>query len=457
MSDRPSYGTHARGLLVLALPIIGGHLANMLLHVTDTVMLGWYGVEPLAAVVLATSYFFFIFILGSGFGIGLMGVISASLGRGDETQVRRETRMGLWLSMLYGLIAMPLLWFSGPVLMSLGQKPVLTDLAQGYLRIAMLGLIPALLSMVFRSYFAAQEKASVILWVTLSSVVLNAVLNWMLIFGHWGAPELGLKGSAIATTSVQVLQAVLLASYAAWLPSARRFRLFQRFWRPDWHAFMEVLRLGLPAGLTLLAESGLFIAAALMMGWVGTLELAAHGIALQLCSLAFMVYLGLSNAATVKVGRAHGEGDMQGMRDVAIVCVGMTFVICGAIALVFFAVPRPLVGVFVDEGKADVGSILTLGAGFLAFGALFQLFDAMQVIALGFLRGVQDARAPMLIAVVSYWGIGAPASYTLGFPMRMGGAGIWIGLVLGLAAAAGALMVRFWRGTAVRPAYVPSP
>ena len=452
------YATHARGLLLLGLPIIGGHLAHMLLHVTDTVMLGWYGVEALAAGVLGASSFFFVFILGSGIGTGLMGMISASIGRGDDVQVRRETRMGLWLSALYGLMAIPLLVWSGPVLLALGQKPELAAMAQSFLRIAAIGMIPALLTIVLRSYFAALEKAAIVLWVTLAGVALNAALNWALIFGNWGAPELGVRGSAIATASTQVMQVVLLASYAAWLPLARRFRLFHRLWRPDWSAFRQVLRLGLPAGLTLLAESGLFIAAALMMGWVGTVELAAHGIALQLASLAFMIYLGLSNAATVKVGRAHGERDETGMRAVAITTIALTGLICAVVATGFFVAPRALISVFLDEGQDNVAAILTFGSTLLAVAALFQLFDAMQVIALGFLRGVQDARVPMWLAAISYWLIGIPISYVLGFPMKMGGIGIWTGLVIGLAFASALLMARFWRRRWVRgsPAYSAS-
>ncbi len=374
-----------------------------------------------------------------------MGMISAALGQGDDTGVRRQTRMGLWLSVLYGLAVMPVFIWSGPILIALGQKPVLAEMAQDYLRIAAAGMIPALVIMVFRSYFAALEKAAVLLWVTLASVLLNAVLNWMLIFGNWGAPELGLRGSAIATASVQCLQMLMLAGYAAWLPSARHFRLFQRIWRPDWHAFGQVFRMGLPAGVTLLAESGLFIAAALMMGWVGTVELAAHGIALQCASLAFMVYLGLSNATTVKVGRAQGEGDPAGMRAVGIAAIALTCVICAIVATAFLSMPHVLIGVFVDRASPDRAAILGFGGTLLAMAALFQLFDAMQVIALGLLRGVQDARMPMILAGVSYWVIGVPVSYALGFPLGFGALGIWAGLVIGLAAASGLLMARFWR------------
>jgi MATE family multidrug resistance protein len=444
--------------MALAVPIIGSNLALMLLHVTDTLVLGRYGTDELAAGVLAMAFFFFLFILGSGIGIALMGMIAASLGRGDETQVRRETRMGLWLTTLYGLLAAPVLVFSAPLLVALGQEPDLSAMAQDYLRIAAFGLAPSLLVVVLRSFFSAIERAGVVLWVTLAGLVVNAVLNWMFVFGNLGAPEMGLRGSAVATTATQIMQVLLLAAFAAWMPPARRFRLFQRLWRPDWSAFRQVMRLGAPAGLTLLAESGLFSAAALMMGWVGRIELAAHGIALQVSSVAFMAYLGLSNAATVRVGRAHGEENRAQLREVALVAVALTSAFVVINATLFLTAARPILRLFLNTSDAEAAAILDFGVALMAVGAAFQLFDAMQVAALGLLRGVQDARVPMWLAVPSYWLIGIPASYALAFGLGMGGIGVWWGMVIGLAAASGLLMLRFWRGAwvASAPTYASS-
>ncbi len=446
MTERPTYGAHARGLLALGLPLIGSHLAQMALHVTDTVLLGWYGVQELAAVVLGTSFFFVLFILGSGFGIGVMGMVASALGRGDEVQVRRETRMGLWLSILYSLLVLPVTLWAGPILRFLGQAPEVAQLAQDFLRIAGFGMMPALLVMVLKSYLAAQAKTQVVLWVTLAAVVMNLVLAYALIFGHWGAPELGVRGAAIASLATQILTFVLLALYAGLAPGPRRFRLFQRFWRPDWQAFVQVLRLGVPIGLTGLAESGLFIAAAVMMGWIGTVELAAHGIAMEIAALAFMVHLGLSNAATVGVGRAEGRGDVQTMRDVAVTATVLSFGFGTLMVALFLSLPHLLIGVFLDESKPEAAEILTFGTTLLVVAALFQLFDAMQVIALGLLRGVQDTRAPLWIAAFSYWLIGVPTSYVMAFVFGLGGPGLWLGLVVGLAAAAILLMLRYWRG-----------
>lgn len=446
MKASPSYAGHARALLALGLPLIGSHLAQMALHVTDTVLLGWYGVEELAAVVLGTSFFFVIFILGSGFGIAVMGMVASALGRGDETQVRRETRMGLWLSLLYSLLTLPAFWFSGPILRAFGQNPEVAALAQDFLRIAGLGMAPALIIMVLKSYLSALERTQVQLWITLCGVVFNVCMAWAFIFGHWGAPELGVRGAALASLVTQCTGAVLLGLYAAFEPASRRFRLFQRFWRPDWAILARVFRLGAPIGLTGLAESCLFVAASLMMGWIGTVELAAHGIAMEIAALAFMVHLGISNAITVRVGRAEGEGDLQGMRDSAIVATGISAAFGGLMIVLFLALPHPIIGLFLDEAKPRSAEILAFGTILLAMAALFQLFDAMQVIGLGLLRGVQDTAAPMWIAALSYWAVGVPASYVLAFPLGLGGRGLWLGLALGLAVAAVLLMLRFWRG-----------
>ena len=440
------YPAHARALLALALPLVGSNLAQMALHVTDTVMLGWYGVVELAAVVLGASSFFILFILGAGFAQAVMPMVASALGRGDEVQVRRDTRMGLWLSFLFGAAIYPVMWWSGPILIALHQKPEVAALAQEYLRIAGLGMAPALLIMALKSFLSALERAGVVLWATLAGVALNVALNWMLIFGNWGAPELGVRGAAVASVATQVLTLAVMAGYAGLHRDFRRFNLFQRFWRPDWPAFRQVYRLGWPIGLTGLFESGLFEAAALMMGWIGTTELAAHGIALELAAITFMCHLGLSNAATVRTGRFQGMGDRAGLRAGALVAIALSGVLSAIIITVFLTIPAPLVRLFLDMSNPGAEAIVAYGSALLAMAALFQLADAAQVMALGFLRGVQDTRVPMIIASVSYWLIGIPVSYVLAFPLGYGGEGLWFGLVVGLAVAAVLLMLRFWRG-----------
>ena len=429
---------HARATLALGLPLAGSQLAQMALHVTDTLIVGRYGVTELAAVVLGSSSFFIVFILGAGFAQAVMPMVAAALGRGDEAQVRRDTRMGLWLSIGFGILVLPLFWWSGSILRALGQQPDVAALAEMFLRIVGFGMIPALLVRVLTSFLAAQER-------TRAAVAVNGVLCWALVFGAWGAPELGVAGSAIATVAVQVMTCTALAVYAARAPGLRRFRLFQRFWRADPQALRQVFRLGWPIGLTSVAEGGLFQASVLMMGVIGTVELAAHGIAIQVASITFMVHVGLSSAATVRTGRALGRGDRAGLRLGARVAILLSLGVGLATVALFLSVPGAIVGLFLNPADPGAAAIVAFGTVLLAFAAAFQVADAMQVMALGLLRGVQDTRIPMVLAVVSYWVIGIPSSYVLAFPLGLGGVGLWTGLVIGLTVAAVLLMARFWR------------
>ncbi|WP_245990141.1 MATE family efflux transporter [Tabrizicola piscis] len=437
--------THARETLALGLPLAGSHLAQMALHVTDVVMMGRYGVVPLAAVVLGASSFFIVYVLGSGFAKAVMPMVAAALGRGDEAQVRRDTRMGIWLSILFGVLVFPVFWWSGPILLALGQNSEVAAIAESYLRLVGLGLVPALVVTVLQSYLSALGRTQIVLWVTLVAVGVNVTVNYALIFGNWGLPELGAQGAAVATVTVQVLSLLALGLYAGLLPSLRRFHLFQRFWRPDWHAMRLVWRLGVPIGLTGLAEGGLFHASALMMGWIGTVELAAHGIALEVAALTFMLHVGLSSAATIRIARFDGRGDRVALKAAAKIAVAISTGVAVASVVLFVSLPEPIVSLFLDLKKPESAAILAYGSVLLMLAALFQLADALQVMALGLLRGVQDTRVPMWLAAVSYWLIGIPCSYVLAFPLGFGGVGLWLGLVVGLVCAAVSLMWRFWR------------
>lgn len=451
MTAAPEHGpprggaAHMRPILVLAIPLIGGHLAQFAVGLTDTVMLGWYGVEELAALVLAHSYFFTIFIMGSGFAWAVMPVVAAAAGTEDDVQVRRVTRMGIWISTLFGLLAMPLLVWSGPILLALGQAPGVAADAETYLRLVSLGLVPSLLMMVLKSYFAALGRTKVVFWVMAGSVVLNALLNHALIFGNWGAPELGIRGAAIASVTLQLAGFAALVVYAD--IATPEYALFQRLWRPDREAFARVFRLGWPIGLTNLAEVGLFSASAFMVGWVGTIELAAHGIAITLASATFMFHLGLSNAATIRAGRAYGRKDETDLREGALVIIALSMGLAVLTVAAFLTFPAPLISLFLDPADPARAQIIAVGTVLLAAAALFQFADAAQVMALGLLRGVQDTRIPMIHAAVSYWVIGVPAGYVLGFPLGFGAAGVWMGLVIGLVLAGALLMSRFWRGS----------
>lgn len=434
---------HTRAIAVLGLPLVGGHLAQMAIGVTDTVMSGWYGVEALAAVTLASTYFFVLFIFGSGFAMAVMPMVSSFHAAHDETSVRRATRMGLWLSLGFALLVLPLMVFAAPVLRLLAQGEEVVVLAADYLAVAGWGILPALFVMVLKSYLAALERTQVVLWITVLAAVVNALVNYALIFGNWGAPELGAVGAAIASVTTQLVSLVGIVIYVrVFVPE---HDLFRRLWGADWEMLAKVFRLGWPISITVLSEVGLFAASAVMMGWLGTIALAAHGVAVQLASLTFMVHLGLSNAATVRAGNAYGRRDAGHLARGARVVTVISLVFSLVTVAFFFAIPEFFIGIFILEEEAAKAEILAIGVGILFMAGLFQLVDGAQVIALGVLRGVQDTRVPMIFAAVSYWAIGVPASYLLGFTFGWEGIGVWAGLGIGLGVAAILLNLRFWR------------
>ena len=443
MNKNMSTPAHVRAIAVLGLPLIGGHLAQMAIGGTDTVMLGWYGVEALAAVTLASTFFFVLFICGSGFASAVMPMVASYHAAQDETSIRRATRMGLWLSFGFGLLALPLMDNAAPILRLMGQEEAAVTLGSDYLRVAGWGILPALFVMVLKSYLAALERTQVVLWITVLAAVCNALVNYALIFGNWGAPELGVTGAAIASLSTQVVSLVGVVLYVKIvLP---QHDLFRRIWRADFDMLAQVFRLGWPISITLLSEVGLFAASAVMMGWLGTVPLAAHGVAVQLASITFMVHLGLSNAATVRAGNAYGRLDAPHLARGAWVVTVMSLVFSAVTVACFFLFPDFLIGIFILEDEPAKVQILQIGVGILFMAGLFQLVDGTQVVALGVLRGVQDTRMPMIYAAISYWGIGVPMSYLLGFTFGLEGIGVWGGLGIGLGVAAIFLNLRFWR------------
>ncbi|WP_400086733.1 MATE family efflux transporter [Yoonia sp. R78084] len=437
-----TYQDHSRAIWKLGMPLILSNLAQFAIHITDTVMLGWYDVTALAASTIAGTLFFVIFIVGAGFAQAVTPLVASAAEQGDEVQVRRVTRMGLWLSIFYGfIVTIPFFW-AEDILIAIGQDAEVSRLAHIYLQIVIWQMIPALIVMTFKSFLAALEHTAIILWATIGTAVLNVFINYALIFGNWGMPELGIMGAAIASLSVTLITVLLLMIYI--LRVLPQFELFKNFWRSDGTILRRVFMLGWPIGATSLAEGGLFSASAIMVGWIGPIELAAHGIAIQLASLTFMVHIGFSQAATVRAGRALGRRDELSLRRGGMTAIGMSAIYAVITSLIFLAMPEFLVSLFIDPNEPERANLLRIGASLVMVAALFQLVDGLQVLALGLLRGVQDTAVPMVMAAISYWVIGLPVSYLLAFTLGFGAVGLWLGLVIGLAIAAALLLWRFW-------------
>lgn len=439
-----SWKRHFGETLQLGLPLIGAQIAQLAINTTDVLIVGRLGTVELAAIVLASQYFFTIFIFGTGFSTALIPLVAHALGAGSTREVRRSTRMGLWASLAFALMTMPLFLKSHSVLLLLGQDPAVAAYASLYLQIAGLSMFPALLFMCLRALLSATSRTSIILYITLMTVVLNAVLAYIFVPGHFGAPAFGIQGAAAIAVLVNVAGFLAASIYVTRMPGMKEYELFSRFWRPEWSALVEVIRHGVPIGLMILAEVSLFTVSSMMMGWLGTLQLAAHGIAMQFASMAFMVPLGLAQAATVRVGLAASRGDGESVRRAgwAALILSMGFALCSGTWLILKRDVLALL--FLDSHDPDAAAVLAIVGPFIIIAGAFQLFDGLQAVGAGLCRGVKDSTIPMILAIFSYWGIGFSAAYILAFPLHFDGVGIWLGFLGGLGTAAVVLNIRFF-------------
>ena len=438
-----SWADELRAMLSLAWPLVVAQLAQNLLHTTDVVLLGWLGPTHLAAGTLATTFLMPFLISAMGIVGAVAPLVAQARGARDIKSVRRVVRQGFWAAMLLSAVLIPIVLQIKPVYAMLGQDPVTTGMANEFMQIAAWSLFPALGIIALRSLLSAFDATRVILLITVAGVIVNALVAYTLIFGNFGFPRLELRGAGIATLTANLAMFALFLGYVLRQRRFRRFHLLHRFWTPDWGRFAQIFRIGTPIGLTVLAETGLFTAAALMMGLLGTNEVAAHAIALQCASMAFMIPLGLGTAATVRVGIAFGRRDDEGIRKAGwmALAVGTGFMVLSC--TLFLTAGPSLVSLFLDprvEGNAEA---LALAGTFLVVAGIFQLADGAQVVAAHALRGLNDTAVPMLMAIFGYWLVGLPIAYGLGFWAEWRGTGIWIGLAAGLAFVAVVLVARF--------------
>lgn len=435
-----------KSLFFLGLPIVGGNIAQFSSSVVDTAMLGHYDPKTLASLIVASSVFFILLIVGGGFSFALVPVVAAHDARDEDTLVRRNTRMAIWLSIIFSTLVFPILYWSDSVLMFLGQSEELSQSAHEYLRIMAFVMFPALLDVTLRCYLTGLKHTNIVLWATVSGLICKTIIGWLFVFGKFGCPELGIEGAALSTLAGTLVILIFFVWHAQrYFP---QHELFKNIWKPDVAALRRIFTLGLPIGLTYLAESGLFSGVTIMVGWIGEIEVASHGIAMQIMAITFMVHLGISQIATTLIGNAYGREDsLEVLRRIGICAISMSSAFAFIIIVVFLSVPESLLSLFIDNSNPDSVAILSIGVSLMIIAACFQLTDGLQAVGLGLLRGMQDVKVPFIIALVSYWGVGFTTSYLLGIKFSYGPQGVWLGLVTGLAIASVLLLTRFWYKT----------
>jgi len=438
-----SWANEFKATFALAWPLVIAQVAQNAINTTDVIMMGWLGPQYLAAGTLAST-FIMPFLVS---GIGLVGAVAPltaqARGARDIKAVRRIVRQGFWVALLSALVLVPIILQIRTILGWLGQDAILAEKAEEYTQIAAWMLFPGLGIIVLRSLLSTFDAARVVLFITLGGVAVNAVGNYALMFGNFGMPRLELRGAAISTVLTNIAMFLTLLAFVLRHRRFKRFYILMRFWKPDWPRFRQIFRLGFPIGLTVLAEVSLFTAAAMLMGRLGTDEVAAHAIALQCASLAFMVPMGIGMAATVRVGIAYGRQDKAGISKAGWTsfALGTGFMALSCIAFLTFA--PFIVTVFLDPTRPENMNALALAATFLVIAGVFQLVDGVQVVGAHALRGLSDAKVPMIVAIVGYWLVGLPIAYVLGLVVGWRGIGIWIGLAAGLAFVAVVLLTRF--------------
>ncbi|HKC03706.1 MAG TPA: MATE family efflux transporter [Sphingomicrobium sp.] len=442
--ERGAWWSELRATLMLAWPLVLANLTQQLIQATDILLMGRLGATQLAAATLALNLTFTFNLLLLGILVASSPMMATALGRRSNAvrDVRRTFRAGLWLLIL----AMPpywlLLWHVGDVMRAFGQSPELASQGQTFLRAYMWCAAPWLLFQLLRNFVAALERPRIVLWLSLGGIALNALLSWALIFGHFGLPALGLVGGGVGSTLTWLIMCGALIAVTSFDRQFGRFHLFGRWWRFDRERTLAMARLGWPIGATMALEMGVFALAAYFMGWIGAPAVAGHAVALQIAALTFMIPLGLGQAATVRVGLAHGRGDRRAITRAGWTAWVLGVGFMGLMAIGMLVSPRTLVTLFLVDAPANAMAIV-LAVSFLKVAAAFQLVDGAQVIGAGMLRGLHDTRWPLIFALVGYWVVGLGIGAWLAFAADWQGVGIWVGLASGLAAVA-VLMLARW-------------
>jgi multidrug resistance protein, MATE family len=450
-TTRVSWLPELRALVALSGPLALTNLAQIAMGTTDVMMMGWLGPDTLAAGALGSNLYFMVLIFGLGLLNAATPMIARELGRGSPVvgDVRKIVQQGIWSAGCLALPAWLLLWWSQNLLVAMGQDAALSAAAGTYVHALQWALFPSWCYLVLRSFVSALERPVWALLVGVAAVLVNAVANWCLMLGHCGCKPLGIAGSGLATSLSNLLMCAALGLVVTTVGPFRRYRLFAQLWRPDWVLLRALWRLGLPMAATLTFEVTMFNAAVFLMGLIGAASLAAHSIAIQLSGLSFMVPLGIGQAVTVRVGRAYGAGDREAIRRAGWTAFWLGVAFMATMSLTMIMAPRLLISAFLDTADPNNAGVIDLAVSFLMFAALFQIADGAQAVGSGMLRGLHDARTPMLFALVGYWGIGLPLGVLLAFPLRLAGIGIWIGLSTGLAIVACLMIARWLRRDAL--------
>lgn len=435
-----------RATLRLAVPLAAANLLQMLVYAIDVIFVARLGQQALAASSLGVTIFGLMMWCFSGLTGACAPLIAAELGRRKHAvrEVRRSVRMALWLSVLCGLVGMAIAANGEAILRATGQDPVISARAGEFLGVLLWAMIPLIWANVLRTFVSALGRPIFATLITFFAILVNALGNYAFVFGHFGAPEMGLTGSALASV---LTGWITVLAYVAMIQGDRRLRRYHvlgRWWRPEWQRLRSLLAIGLPIAAIILAEGGLFSSAAFLMGLIGEAQLAGHTVALQVAALAFQVPFGIGQAVTIRVGYHFGAGDRAAVARAGQAALILALAYMAFPAALMVLAPRLVLWLYIGGDAWSAAPMVLFAVQYLAIAAAFQLFDGAQAVLAGALRGLQDTRVPMILALFGYWVVGFGTSVLLGFATPLSGLGVWLGLAAGLVVVAALLQMR-WR------------
>jgi len=427
-----------RPTLALALPIMAGMVGQTVMGLTDTIMVGRVGVVPLAAAAFVIAIAHLPLVFGLGLLSSIAVLTSQAFGARRPREAGEVLRHGLVVSAAMGLLAALSMIALAPFLNRLGQPPEVVAAAGTFLLLFGLSLLPALVGHGCKQFSEALKHPWPPTLILLGGVLINLLLNWLLIYGHWGLPAMGLEGAGWATLIARTLMALVMLGFVLGAPALRAFQPVR--WRSPLsrERFRQLLNLGWPVAIQHFFEVSAFVFAAIMMGWISADAIAAHQIALSCAAFTFMCALGIGTAVCIRVGHAYGAAQYTRMRRIGFGGVSLAAGIMGSFGIVLLLAREPIAGWFIGSP-----AVVSLTAQLLIVAAVFQMADGIQIVSISALRGLGDVRVPALIAVLAYWVFAVPVGAALAFPGHYGAVGIWIGLAGGLGAAALGLAWRF--------------
>ena len=422
----------------MAYPIVLSQLGHVLVGIVDTAVVGEIGTTEQAAVALANAFHFLVLIFGIGISFGVTPLVAAADAIGDTAQNSILLKHTLLVNTISGIILFMLLYWASPILYSLDQPDNVVDIAIPFLNVLMLGLIPLCVFSGLKQFAEGLSFTRVAMYISVGGNLLNILLNYLLVFGYWGVPEMGVMGSCWASFIARVLMALLMFLYLYHGKHFKKYRKGFRLLDFSKKITFKILSIGVPSGLQWFFEIGTFSFAIIMMGWISSEAQAAHQIGVSLASITYMAASGIAGATSVRVGNQFGLKNHRGVRAAAYSGGVIVLILMSLAAFTFFLFREEFPLLFTVDP-----SVISIASSLIIIAALFQVSDGLQAVGLGMLRGIQDVKIPTLITFVAYWVVGLPTCYILGFVFKLGAEGVWYGLATGLLVSSLALLVRF--------------